>query len=74
MFSLFLAIGAIFGPIAGAMAFLITYEEYGRHYLARREAVGRSLAMALVTLAFFFVLFALVGYVLDRLAQSGSIL
>lgn len=72
MLTLFLMIGAIFGPIAGVMAYLITYEEYSHHFLDRRETIGRSLSTALVTAAFFVILFAIVGYVLDRLAQSGS--
>jgi len=72
MLLLFLLIGAVFGPIAAAMAFLITYDELSHHHLARRDLIGRSLSTALVTLAFFLVLFAVVGYVLDRLAQSGS--
>ena len=74
MLSLFLIIGAIFGPIAGAMAYLTTYEEYSHHHLARRDLIGRSLTTGLVTLVFFLVLFTLVGYVLDRLSQAGSVL
>ncbi len=72
MLTLFLMIAAIFGPIAGVMAYLITYQEYSHHFLDRREIIGRSLVTALVTVAFFVVLFALVGFLLDHLAQSGS--
>ncbi len=72
MLTLFLIIAAIFGPIAGVMAYLITYEEYSHHFLDRREVIGRSLTTALVTVAFFVVLFAIVGYLLDHRARSGS--
>jgi len=49
-------IGIIFGPLAAAMAFVITYEECSHHGLARPELMKRSPHMAVITLGFFVVL------------------
>jgi hypothetical protein len=38
-----LVVGIIFGPLPAAMAFVITYEEWSHHGLARPELIKRSL-------------------------------
>jgi hypothetical protein len=43
----------IFSPFAAAIAFIITYEEYSKHLVDKREVLRISLRMALVTLVFF---------------------
>ena len=53
--------GLIFGSIAAAMAFLITYEEYSHHYGSRAEVCKQALQMAGATLAFFLLLSLAVG-------------
>lgn len=62
MWGLFLVIGLIFSPIATAMAFAITYEEWGHHQLPHHVVLGRSLHAAGVTLGFFVLLCLGVGY------------
>lgn len=46
-------IGMAFSPIAAAMAFLITYEEYRRHSLEKGWALKAALQTAVLTLVFF---------------------
>jgi len=50
-----LFIWLLFSLIAALMAYLITYEEYRRHFPERRRAVLESLKTAAVTLLFFLV-------------------
>ena len=71
MISLLVAIGAIFSPLAAAMAFLITYEEYSHHGLSRAQLIRQSLGAAAVTLAFFLLVIAAVGWLLDHSALLG---
>jgi cation transporter-like permease len=56
-------IGLVLSPIAGAMAYLITYEEYQHHGFGQRQLVLHSLQAAVVA-AYFFVLAAVVLSVL----------
>ena len=52
----FLFLGLVSGLFAGLLAFVITYDEYSRHYTDRR----RTLRLALEAAAFaFFVFLAL---------------
>lgn len=57
-------VGLLFAPIAGAMAFVITYEEYRHHHPDRRAAIVQSVEMALVTTVFFVLLALVVGAIL----------
>ncbi len=59
-------IGLVFCPIAGAMAYLITYEEYQHHGFGRRQLIARSLQAAVVAALFF----ALAGVALGALLPS----
>jgi len=63
--TMLLVVGVVFGPIAAAMAFAITYEEWSHHGLSPPELIKRSLHMALVTLAFFVVLSVAVGVLMS---------
>jgi hypothetical protein len=45
----------LFSPLAGAMAFGITYVEYAKHFVDRREALRRAWRAALVAFAFFLI-------------------
>ena len=65
MLSLFVLIGAIFGSLAAAMAFLNTYEEFSHHGLSRRDLLRRSLGTAAMTLVFFLAAAMLVGWLFD---------
>jgi hypothetical protein len=59
----------LFSLIAALMAYLITYEEYRRHFPERRRAVLESLKTAAVTLLFFLVAGAVIFPFLARLAR-----
>jgi hypothetical protein len=52
-----LIVGAVFGIAAGAMAFLITFDEYRKHQMARRRLWAESLKAG----AFAFVVFLLMS-------------
>ena len=67
MISLMLLIGLVFGFLAGAMAFLITYEEYRHHRFGRRELLRRSTHAALATMIFFLAVAIVLGLVLPSL-------
>jgi hypothetical protein len=49
------ALGAIFGLIAGAAAFVISYGEYKRNWAFTGNAVHMALRSALVAFLFFFL-------------------
>lgn len=55
-FALALLIGLVFGPLAAAAAFVITYEEYRKHFLERGPALEHALRVALVTLVLFLAI------------------
>ena len=60
------ALWALFCPIAAAMAYLITYEEYRRHFPDRRRAVREGLVAAGFTLAVFVLLGALATVIMGK--------
>ncbi len=66
MVGFFAGLGVVAGLLAGTMAYLITYEEYRRHYVDARPAIRHALEMALVAFVFFVVIIAAAGYVLGR--------
>lgn len=59
-----LVLGAIWSPLAAAAAFLITYEEYRRHYPDRAPAIRHATETALMTLGVFMALSLLAGWIL----------
>ena len=59
-----LSITVILSPLAAIMAFLITYEEYKRHYPEKRKVLKKSLEMAFFTLIFFLALGVLLAIIL----------
>jgi hypothetical protein len=46
-------IGLLFSPLAGLMAFLITYQEYSHHFPDRGAALRRALEAGIVAALFF---------------------
>lgn len=64
--SLFLAIGLLFGPLAGATAFLITYEEYSHHGLDRGRLIKESLGAAISAACAVVILAVVSGYFIGR--------
>jgi len=67
--SLALLIGLVLSPIAGLMAFLITYHEYQRHYADKRQPLRIALEAALFTFAFFMIISAVIGLILNKVNQ-----
>ena len=53
----------MFSPIAGFMAYLITYEEYRRHFPDRGRAVRESLRTGIAT----FLIFVALGLIVTAL-------
>lgn len=49
------ALGVVFGALAAACAFVISYGEYKRNWNFRGSAVKMALRSAAVTFAFFFL-------------------
>lgn len=54
--ALFLAIGVVFGAVAGIMAFIITWLEYRRHKLKGWRLWKPCLSVAGATFVFFALL------------------
>jgi len=48
-----LIVGLFFAPLAGAMAYLVTYEEYRHHGFDARSLVWRSLQAGVAACLFF---------------------
>jgi RsiW-degrading membrane proteinase PrsW (M82 family) len=54
-FQLSAVLGVVFGVLAAACAFVISYAEYKRNWSFRGSAWKMALRSALVTFAFFFL-------------------
>ena len=46
-------IALVFAPLAGAVAFIITYQEYAKHLVDKKRVLRVALRMALATSLFF---------------------
>ncbi len=64
--TIMLVLGTIFGIIASAMAYLITYEEYRKHQFPKQRLIKTSLQSALFTFLFFLILSLILGYVFSN--------
>lgn len=64
LWSLFLAIGLVFGSLAALMAYLITYDEYIHHYPTMKEPRKIALESAIATFIFFIALMLGIGFFL----------
>ena len=54
--------GLIFGPIAAAMAFLVTYEEYTHHYPGKAKPLRFAVEAAIFTFIVFGFLSLLISF------------
>jgi hypothetical protein len=61
-----LLVGLIFSPLAALAAYVITYEEYRRHFPTPGPARRIALQTALIALAVFFVIPILAALVVAR--------
>jgi hypothetical protein len=59
-----LIIGLVCAPIAGLMAFLITYEEYSHHFPDRRAVLRMSAEAGITAALFLGALWAVALYVI----------
>lgn len=48
-------IALLFSPLAGALAFVITYMEYAKHFVDRKRVLRRAFMAALVAFLFFLI-------------------
>ncbi len=53
--------GSSFGLLGATMSFLITYQEYSRHFLSKREPLKMAVEIAVVTFLLFFGLCVVLG-------------
>jgi len=53
--------GSSFGLLGAIMSFLITYQEYSRHFLSKREPLKMAVEIAVVTFLLFFGLCVVLG-------------
>lgn len=61
-FGLFVILGLVFGAFAGAMAFLITYDEYSRHQFHRGRLLKSSFEAACVAFVVILGLSLVAGF------------
>ncbi|MCL4393220.1 MAG: hypothetical protein M1482_00080 [Chloroflexi bacterium] len=60
-----LVFAAIFSPIAGLIAVLITYEEFSHHYPDWKRPLRLALQAGFATVVVFFVMSMIASYFLD---------
>ncbi len=63
-----MSVTLLFSPIAAAMAYLTTYQEYARH-LGKAAARRQSLNLALAAFLAFMLLGLLASFALDRIIR-----
>jgi len=62
---LYLVLAAVFSTLAALCAFVITYEEYSRHFPGKRKPVKIAVQMSLSAFAFFMVMSVLLMVVIS---------
>jgi hypothetical protein len=62
-----IGVALFFSLVAGAMAFLIAYDETRRHFPSRARARRHALGTAFATFAFFVVLAVILGILVPRI-------
>jgi hypothetical protein len=63
---MFAALGALFGALGSATAYIIFYREYSHHFVDSRKASTMALRGALTAFAFIVGISVLAGYVITR--------
>jgi hypothetical protein len=64
------ALGLVFGALAGTCAFVIAYAEYKKNWTFTGSATGMALRSALIAFAFFFLAGVLVPIVFQMLVPG----
>jgi len=62
----FIVIGLVLSALAALCAFLITYEEWSRHYPGKREPLRHGIEAAVFAFAIFAILTVLVTIFVGR--------
>ncbi len=62
-------IGLVLAALAGLMAFLVAYDEMGRHFPNRAAARRHAMRSGLTAFAFFAVLVVVLAAILPRLVS-----
>jgi hypothetical protein len=65
-FELSAVLGVVFGALAAACAFVISYGEYKRNWSFHGSASKMALRSALVTFAFFFLAAIVLGLIIGQ--------
>jgi len=53
--SMVVLIALLFSPLAGALAFIITYMEYAKHFVDKKRVIRRAWGAALAAFLFFLI-------------------
>jgi hypothetical protein len=67
--SIALVLSLIFSPLAAMMAFLITYDDYRRHFPERGRALRAGFEAAALTFAVFLLLSVGAILLMERMAK-----
>ncbi len=59
-------IGMVFSPLAALFAFLLTYNEYSRHFMEKKIVLKHSFEAGVFTLLVFLVISLLIGVFISR--------
>lgn len=73
LFTLLLIIGAAFSLFAAAMAFLISYAEYVKHFIDKRKPIIMALEAAAVVFALFLVISLIIAFYFGSTAAANHL-
>lgn len=65
MFLFYVVLVAVFSTLAALCAFVITYEEYLKHFPDKRRPLKMAAKMSLATFAFFMLISLVIVYVVN---------
>jgi hypothetical protein len=71
-FEMFVILGAMFGLLAAACAFVIAYAEYQHHFPGKRQPLVMALQTALMAFLFFFLFSAALPWLLRLIAPHSG--
>lgn len=68
---IFFAMGLVFSPLAAIMAFIITYEEYARHYDNKKKPFQLAFSTAIVAFSTFMIISIVMGYLFSHILVNS---
>lgn len=63
-----LLIGLFFAPLAGIIAFLITYEEYSHHFSDKKKPKKLAFEAGMTAFIFFLLLSIFIGLIINNIS------